>query len=68
MPALDSEMNIVEALRSKTEESDIKLYLKSTMGGYTKNSVLELSGLLLFDVTPAEPLLKFSNSSSVKKK
>ena len=46
MPALDSEMNIVEALRSKTEESDIKLYLKSTMGGYTKNSVLEYLNLL----------------------
>ena len=46
MPTLDSETNIVEALRSKTEDSDIKLYLKSTMGGYTKNSVLDYLNLL----------------------
>lgn len=41
MPELNSEVNIVEALRSKIEESDIKQYLKSTLGGYTKQSVLE---------------------------
>jgi len=46
MPKLDSEKNIVEALRSKTEELDIKQYLKSTMGGYTKNSVLEYVNML----------------------
>ena len=46
MPNIDSETNIVEALRSKTEESDIKLYLKSTMGGYTKKSVLDYLNLL----------------------
>ena len=46
MPTLDSETNIVEALRSKTEESDIKQYLKSAMGGYTKASVLEYLNLL----------------------
>ena len=46
MPTLDSEVSIVEALRSKTEESDIKQYLKSTLGGYTKSSVLEYLNLL----------------------
>lgn len=46
MPKIDSEKNIVEALRSKTEELDIKQYLKSTMGGYTKNSVLEYVNML----------------------
>ena len=46
MPALDDEISIVEALRLKTEESDIKQYLKSTVGGYTKNSVLEYLNIL----------------------
>ena len=46
MPKIDSEKNIVETLRSKTEELDIKQYLKSTMGGYTKNSVLEYVNML----------------------
>lgn len=46
MQKIDSEKNIVEALRSKTEELDIKQYLKSTMGGYTKNSVLEYVNML----------------------
>lgn len=46
MPASDSEVSIVEALRLKTEESDIKQYLKSTVGGYTKNSVLEYLNML----------------------
>lgn len=46
MPKIDSEKNIVEALRSKTEELDIKQYLKSTMGGYTKTSVLEYVNML----------------------
>lgn len=35
------EANFVEALRSKTEETDRKQYLKSILGGYTKNSVEE---------------------------
>lgn len=46
MPALDDEISIVETLRLKTEESDIKQYLKSTVGGYTKNSVLEYLNVL----------------------
>ena len=41
MPELNNEINIVEALRSKIEESDIRQYLKSTLGGFTKSSVLE---------------------------
>lgn len=46
MPISDNETNIVEALRSKTEELDVKQYLKSTMGGYTKNSVLEYLNMM----------------------
>lgn len=46
MPTLDSEISIVEALRSKTEDADVKQFLKSTMGGYTKSSVLEYLTLL----------------------
>ncbi len=46
MPAMDSEKNIVEALRSKTGESDIKQYLKSSMGGYTKTSVMDYVNIL----------------------
>ncbi len=33
------ELDFVELLRSKTEESDMKNVLKGTMGGYTKQSV-----------------------------
>lgn len=36
----------MEALRSKIEESDIKQYLKSSLGGYTKSSVLAYLNLL----------------------
>jgi len=39
-------INIVEALRKKTEKDDIEQYLKSTIGGYTKNSVIEYLNLL----------------------
>ena len=37
----NDDTNIVEALRSKTEEADLKQVLKSNLGGYTKKSVLE---------------------------
>ncbi len=46
MTEANSDSNIVEKLRSKVEESDIKQYLKSTLGGYTKNSVLDYLNLL----------------------
>lgn len=46
MPELNSETNIMETLRSKIGESDIKHYLKSTLGGYTKTSVLEYLNML----------------------
>ena len=46
MTEINDNANIVEALRSKVEESDIKKYLKSTLGGYTKSSVLEYLNLL----------------------
>ena len=38
----DSKENfkVIELLREKTEEIDLKQYLKSTLGGYTKKSVL----------------------------
>lgn len=34
-------VNIVDALRKKTEKDDMEQYLKSSIGGYTKNSVIE---------------------------
>lgn len=40
MPEINNK-NIVEMLRERTEESDLERYLKSTIGGYTKKSVLE---------------------------
>ena len=46
MPEINSDASIVEALRSKVEESDIKQYLKSTLGGYSKSSVLDYLNLL----------------------
>ncbi|MFB0921009.1 MAG: hypothetical protein QMB62_09020 [Oscillospiraceae bacterium] len=46
MPEANSDASIMEALRSKIEESDIKQYLKSSLGGYTKNSVLAYLNLL----------------------
>lgn len=39
--ANNTETNLVGMLREKTEEADLKQYLKSTMGGYTKKSVTE---------------------------
>ena len=39
-------INIVEALRKKTEKDDIEQYLKGTIGGYTKSSVIEYLNLL----------------------
>ena len=46
MTELYSEVSIVEALRSKIEESEIKQYLKSTLGGYTKQSVMDYVNML----------------------
>lgn len=46
MPEINNETNLVEALRSKAEKTDIKQYLKSTLGGYTKSSVQEYLNVL----------------------
>ncbi len=46
MQELKNENNIVETLRLKIEESDIKEYLKSNFGGYTKNSVMDYLNIL----------------------
>lgn len=46
MPETNSDASIVEALRTKVGETDIKQYLKSTLGGYTKSSVLDYLNLL----------------------
>jgi len=43
---MTDDINVVEALRSKTEELDMDQYLKSKMGGYTKQSVLEYLSVL----------------------
>jgi len=40
------EQNIVETLRAKFEESDVKQYLKSSLGGYTRSSVMDYLNLL----------------------
>jgi chromosome segregation ATPase len=40
------DMNIVELLRVKTEEADMDAYLKTSFGGYTKQSVLEYLSIL----------------------
>jgi len=40
------ELDLVQLLRSKTEESDMKHFLKSSMGGYTKQSVLDYLAML----------------------
>ncbi len=41
-----NDTNIVEELRSITEKADINQYLKTSLGGYTKSSVLEYLNLL----------------------
>lgn len=46
MQERESNKSIVEELRSITEKSDMKQYLKSSWGGYTKDSVLEYLNLL----------------------
>ena len=42
----NDDMNIVELLRVKTEEADMDSYLKTTFGGYTKQSVLDYLAIL----------------------
>ena len=42
----NDDINIVEMLREKTEEADLNQYLKGTLGGYTKKSVMEYLVLL----------------------
>lgn len=42
----DDDTNIVEMLREKTEEADLKQYLKRRLGGYTKKSVQEYFNIL----------------------
>ena len=46
MPETEREADVVGTLRSKVEESDIKQYLKSSLGGYTKSSVLAYLNIL----------------------
>ena len=43
---VDNGMSIIEQLRTKTEEGDLNQYLKKSLGGYTKQSVLEYLGQL----------------------
>jgi hypothetical protein len=44
--AAATEENLVDTLRQRTENEEIKQYLKSTLGGYTKKSVMEYLALL----------------------
>lgn len=37
----NSDRNFLDMLRQRTEEEELKQYLKTTVGGYTKNSVME---------------------------
>ena len=46
MPELAEKSNMLEALRSMTEEKDMNQYLKSNFGGYSKSSVLEYLNVL----------------------
>jgi len=46
MAKTTDEINVVELLREKTEETDLKLSLKSTLGGFTKKSVVKYLTLL----------------------
>lgn len=39
-------VNFIETLREKSEETDMNIYLKSAFGGYTKQSVLDYFGVL----------------------
>lgn len=43
---MPEDINVVEALRSKAEWLDMDQYLKTKMGGYTKQSVLEYLNVL----------------------
>ena len=73
MPEINSESNIVEALRSKTEETDMNQYLKKTLGGYTKSSVLEYLGILrkqqqaMSDTFSRNQQLLFEEKENLKK-
>lgn len=73
MPEINSESNIVEALRSKTEETDMNQYLKKTLGGYTKSSVLEYLGILrkqqqaMSDTFSRNQQILFEEKESLKK-
>ncbi len=44
--ALNTETTLVGMLRQRTVEEDLKQYLKTTMGGYTKKSVTEYMRIL----------------------
>lgn len=73
MPEINNESNIVEALRSKTEETDMNQYLKKTIGGYTKNSVLEYLAILrkqqqaMSDTFSCNQQILFEEKESLKK-
>ena len=46
MPDLTNDFNVVELLREKTGETDLKQCLKSTLGGFSKRSVMNYLTLL----------------------
>lgn len=43
---MNDEINVVEMLREKTEEANLNKYLKKTIGGYTKKSVIDYLNIL----------------------
>ncbi|MGE4354672.1 MAG: hypothetical protein AB7D36_11390 [Oscillospiraceae bacterium] len=73
MTEINGESNIVEALRAKTEETDMNQYLKKALGGYTKSSVLEYLGILrkqqqaMSDTFSHNQQLLFEEKESLKK-
>ena len=42
----NEEIDFVQMLRSKTEESDLKQVLRSSIGGYTKQSVMDYLAIM----------------------
>ncbi len=46
MSDINNDDNFMETLRLKTEEADVKQYLKTNLGGYTKSSVMEYLSIL----------------------
>jgi len=73
MPEVNNGPGFVEALRLKTEETDLNSYLKRTLGGYTKQSVLDyLSALrkqqqLMADTFSGNQQALFEEKETLKK-